>query len=240
MKKALQIAKYVSSYIVAIAAVAMVIFTLTAVYALNKTDRSLFDLKFFVVVTDSMKADGFSSGDVVITRSVDPEELKPNDIITFLSNDPYSFGQTITHKIRRATTDEKGNPGFITYGTTTDQDDRTVVTYEHIIGKYQGYIPKLGTFFAYLKTPAGYLSCILIPFLLLLFLLALDCIRLFRQYKKEQIDEITAEKEKIQEEYEKLFEELQILKSQDIQEVSPKTIVGPLVQQAVESNEDDT
>lgn len=237
MKKVLQIAKNALSCLVAIAAVAMMVFTLVSVYSLNKTDRDIFGFKFFIAASDSMSTDCFSSGDVIISKAVDPKELKADDIITFLSVDPYSFGQTITHKIRRLTTDENGNPGFVTYGTATNQDDSTIVTYDHIIGKYQGKIPKLGKFFFFLKTPKGYLFCILIPFLLLLSLLASDCIRLFRQYKKEQIDEITAEKNKIQEEYEKIFYELQNLKSHS---APTDSITSTTPRQTAESAKDNT
>ena len=40
--------------------------------------------------------------------------------------------------------------------------------YSDVLGKYQFSIAKLGTFFQFLKTPKGYICCILIPFLLLI------------------------------------------------------------------------
>jgi hypothetical protein len=68
------------------------------------------------------------------------------------------------------TTDENGQPGFITYGTTTDTDDETIVTYPYVIGKYAKNIPNLGSFFQFLKSTTGYITCILVPFLLIIIL----------------------------------------------------------------------
>jgi signal peptidase len=217
MKKALQITKNVLVWLVVAVAAGMMVFTLISVNTFDQNDRNLFGFKFFIVRTDSMAATDFDAGDVIISKSIKPEDLVEGDIITFVSTDSASFGETITHKIRRLTTDENGKPGFVTYGTTTDTDDATVVTYEYVVGKYVGSIPKLGTFFSYLKTPLGYVFCILIPFLLLIVSQGVNCIRIFRQYKKEQVDEVKAERAKLEEERaesRRMMEELLALKAQ--------------------------
>jgi len=200
MKKALQITKTVLVWLVVAIAVGMMIFTLISVNTFDQTERNVFGFKFFIVQTDSMSATDFDAGDIAISKNVDPKTLKEGDIITFLSQDHDNFGEVVTHKIRRLTTDANGRPGFVTYGTTTDTDDRTVVTHEYVVGQYVGRIPKVGSFFMFLKTTPGYILCILLPFLLLILSQGLNCIRLFRQYKKEQMDEIKAEREKIEQE----------------------------------------
>ena len=63
----------------------------------------------------------------------------------------------MTHKIRRLTKTADGSPGFVTYGTTTDTDDEAIVTYPYVLGKYTGKLPKVGTFFTFLKTTQGYI-----------------------------------------------------------------------------------
>lgn len=217
MKKTLNIIKNVLVWLIVAVAVGMMVFTLVAVNTFDQNERNLFGFKFFIVQTDSMAATDFDAGDVVISKNVDTSTLAEGDIITFLSQDPESFGETITHKIRRLTTDEKGRAGFVTYGTTTDTDDETVVTHEYVIGKYVCSIPKLGLFFAFLKTTPGYICCILIPFLLLILSQGLNCIRLFRQYKREQVDEVKAERAKLEaerEESRRMMEELLALKAQ--------------------------
>lgn len=217
MKKALQITKTVLVWLVVAIAVGMMIFTLISVNTFDQTERNVFGFKFFIVQTDSMSATDFDAGDIAISKTVDPSTLKEGDIITFISTNSSNFGEPVTHKIRRLTTDAQGNPGFVTYGTTTDTDDETIVTYEYVVGKYQGRIPKVGSFFQFLKTTPGYILCILLPFLLLILSQGLNCIRLFRQYKKEQMDEMKAERAKIEEERaesQRMMAELLELKAQ--------------------------
>ena len=164
-----------------------------------------------------MSATDFDAGDIAISQNVDPKTLREGDIITFLSQDVNSFGEVITHKIRSLTTDANGRPGFITYGTTTNTDDETIVTHEYVVGQYVGRIPKVGSFFQFLKTTPGYIVCILTPFLLLILSQGLNCVRLFRQYKKEQMEEMKAERAKIEEERaesQRMMAELMELKAQ--------------------------
>ena len=217
MKKALQITKTVLVWLVVAVAIGMMIFTLISVSTFDQTERNLFGFKFFIVTSDSMSATDFDAGDIAISKNVDPKTLKEGDIITFLSQDPDNFGEVITHKIRRLTTDANGRHGFVTYGTTTGTDDRTVVTHEYVVGQYVGRIPKVGSFFQFLKTTPGYILCILLPFLLLILSQGLNCIRLFRQYKKEQMDEMKVEREKIEQERaesQRMMAELLELKAQ--------------------------
>jgi len=162
-KNVLKTIKTVLIWMVVVLAVFMMIFTVISVTTFNRNDRDLFGYKAYIVKTDSMSASGIQAGDLILSKEVDPNTLKPGDIITFLSQDTESFGEIVTHMIRAKTTDANGNAGFITYGTTTDVDDETVVTYLYILGKYEGHVPKLGTFFNFLKTPQGYIICISSP-----------------------------------------------------------------------------
>jgi signal peptidase len=164
----------------------------------NRNDRNLFGFRFYVVLSDSMSKTDFDAGDLVLIKEVDPTALQEGDIIAYQSQNSENYGQTVTHKIRAKTTDANGNPGFITYGTTTGVDDETVVTYPFILGKYQGSLPKVGTFFQFLKTPQGYIICILIPFLLLIIYQGLNCVKVFKMYKAEQMAELQAEKDTLE------------------------------------------
>ena len=196
MKRVLNIAKAVATWLLVIAAVAMMIFTVVSVTTFDRVDRSLFGYKAFIVLSDSMSATDFDAGDLVLSKEVDPSTLVEGDIITYQSTNNENYGELVTHKIRRLTVDEKGDRGFITYGTTTDTDDANVVTYPYVVGKYQTHIPNVGNFFQFLKTTPGYIVCIFLPFLLLILIQGINSIRLFRRYKREQMAEIEAEREK--------------------------------------------
>lgn len=217
MKKALNLIKNIFVWLMVALAVCMMIFTVVSVNTFDRSDRSLFGLKMFIVLSDSMSKTDFDAGDLVLVKEVDPKDLKEGDIIAYTSQNTSNYGETVTHKIRRLTTDASGEPGFITYGTTTDTDDETVVTYPYVLGKCKSHIPKVGKFFMFLKTTPGYIVCILIPFLVLILIQGLNCIRLFRRYKYEQEQEMKEEREKIAEERaenQKVMEELLALKAQ--------------------------
>ena len=217
MKKILNFIKNAFVIMVTCIAVAMMIFTIVSVTTFNRNDRDLFGYKAYIVNTDSMSASGIHAGDLVLTKEVDPSTLVEGDIISYISQNSESFGQTITHKIRKLTKDSKGDNGFVTYGTTTDTDDETVVTYPYVLGKYSMKISNLGNFFNFLKTTQGYIICIFIPFMLLILYQGINSVRLFMRYKKEQSEQLETEKAHLQAEREenaKMMEELKLLKAQ--------------------------
>ena len=92
-----------------------------------------------------------------------------------------------------------------------------MVTFPYILGKYQSHLPYVGTFFQFLKTPQGYIVCIFVPFMLLILYQGINCIKLFRRYKGEQLEEMNAEKARIEAERAenaRMMEELLALKAQ--------------------------
>ena len=215
--KALKIICSVFVWLMVALAVFMMIFTIVSVSTFDRADRSLFGYKAFIVLSDSMSKTDFSAGDLVLVKAVDPSTLKEGDIIAYTSQNTSNYGETVTHKIRKLTTDTNGDAGFVTYGTTTDTDDETVVTYPYVLGKYSSHIPKVGAFFQFLKSTPGYIVCILIPFLLLILLEGIRCIRLFRKYKAEQQAELQAERDKIEAdraETQRMMQELLAMKAQ--------------------------
>ena len=232
MKKALNILKVTFVWLMVLLAVSMMIFTVVSVTTFNRNDRDLFGFKMYIVNSDSMAKTDFNAGDLILVKEVDPNTLKEGDIITFMSQDTDHFGETVTHKIRRLTIDAEGNPGFITYGTTTDVDDETIVTFPYVLGKYEGHIPALGTFFNFLKTTPGYFVCIFIPFMLIIIYEGVKFFGLFRRYKKEQMEQMQAERDKIEAERAenaKMLEELRALKAQlEANQATPplKTIIA--------------
>lgn len=237
MRKALNVIKSILVWALVILSVFMMIFTIVSVSTFDRNDRNLFGFRAYIVTSDSMSKSElnavddvhFNSGDLIFVKYVDPSTLKEGDIITYQSQGSENFGQTVTHKIRRLTTDAEGNPGFITYGTNTGVDDEIVVTYPYILGKYQGQAAWVGHFFIFLKTPVGYIVCIFIPFALLILYQGINCIRLFRRYKKEQMEEMQAEKEQIaaeREENARMLAELQVLKAQLLDKNSADTTLS--------------
>ena len=197
MKKVFGIIKTIIVWMVVILAVFMMVFTVVSVNTFNRNDREILGYKAYIVLSDSMSASGIDAGDLILVKQADPRTLEPGDIIAYTSQNTESYGQTITHMIRYETTDINGEPGFVTYGTTTGVDDTQVVTYPFIQGKYEACLPQVGTFFNFMRTTQGYIVCILIPFLLLIMYQGLNCIRNFRYYKEQEMLELKAKEDEI-------------------------------------------
>ncbi len=231
MKKAWKIISTALVWSVVVIAVIMMIFTIVSVNTFDRNDRDIFGLRCYIVLSDSMSATDFDAGDLVLVKEVDPTTLQEGDIIAYQSQNSENYGATVTHKIRAKTTDANGNPGFITYGTTTDVDDETVVTYPFILGKYQMALPKVGTFFQFLKTPQGYIVCILIPFLLLIIYQGLNCVKIFKMYKAEQMAELQAEKDALEAQRKQSEEMMAQLLAMQQQMALQNQSAAPLVQE---------
>lgn len=217
MKNVWNTLKTVIVSLIAVVAVAMMVFTIISVTTFDHTDRALFGYRAFIVRSDSMAATDFDAGDLILVKETDPSTLVAGDIISFMSTDQASYGEIITHKIREATTTDDGIPCFITYGTTNNVDDQTPVPYVNVLGKYEVCFPGVGTFFAFLKTTPGYICCILIPFLLLIASQGMNTVKIFRQYRKEQMEDMASEREQLEAERaenRKLKEELERMKGE--------------------------
>ncbi len=190
VKKSLKTVGNAISWVLVVLAVFMIIFTLISSLLLEKEERNLFGVRAFAVLSDSMSATDFDAGDVVFVRAVDAATVKVGDIISFKSVDPDSQGDIITHKVRSLTTDSQGNPGFITYGTTTGQDDTQIVTYPYVVGKYIFSVPRVGEFFAFVRTPAGYMILVFMPIAVIMVIQAVNSYKLYKLYKAGESSEV--------------------------------------------------
>ena len=115
----------------------------------------LFGLKTFVVLSPSMEPT-FSTGSVVYVKSIAPEDVKVDDVITFYIDDETSA----THRVVEVLTDANGQPCFRTKGDANRIPDTRVVTADQLIGKEIVAIPKLGKLVEYIHTPNGRLVAI--------------------------------------------------------------------------------
>lgn len=214
MKKVLTAGMKIGTGVLVAAAVGMMIFTLFTVTAVNGNGHSLLGYRFYIVQTDSMSrseqnADSqiyFDAGDLVAVKKVkDTAALQPGDVISFLSTNEVSYGETVTHKIRRIEKREDGRVlGYVTYGTHTNIDDAALVTPENVLGVYAFRLPKVGLFFGFLKSVPGYILCILVPFLLLIAYHGAKVIRLLRQHRQEQLAALQGEKAQLEAEIQRL------------------------------------
>ena len=227
IKKIMNILIKVVTWLLVVFTVSMMIFTIVTVTTVDRNDRAIFGIKFYIVQTDSMSKSElnadldthFNAGDIVIIKNVkDPKALQAGDIIAFMSTNSASYGETVTHMIREVKKNNEGRVlGYVTYGTNTGVDDEALVEPEYVLGAYAGKLPEVGNFFAFVKTTPGYIICILVPFLLLILYNGVNVIRLFRKYKREQMEVMQAEKDQLEAERaetQRMMQELLALKAQ--------------------------
>lgn len=251
-KKALGIISKVLSWIIIAITAVMMVFTIFSSLTFDRNDRSLFGIRFYVVLSDSMSLSEnnkdekvhFNAGDIVMIKKVkDPTALQEDDVISFISQSTTNYGETVTHQIKSVMKTEEGLViGYVTFGTNTGTVDEAIVEPEFVLGKYAGRLPYVGNFFSFLKTTPGYIVCVLIPFLLVIGWQGANTIRLFKQYKREQFADMEAEREQLAKEREEsaqMMRELLALKAQLAQQQGGEATQPAEASDPTESSESD-
>ncbi len=97
-------------------------------------------------------------GGVVVTRPVEPEEIRAGDIITFYS--PLNERLT-SHRV--IAVEQASAFQFLTKGDANGDADPVVVPAQNVVGKVCLHIPYFGYITQFVKTPLGFLLTICIP-----------------------------------------------------------------------------
>lgn len=147
-----------------------------------------------IVLTDSMLPE-ISSGDLIITKRIEPSEVEVNDVIAFF--DPAGNGSSVvTHRVIEIVT-EDGVTKWRTRGDNNNTEDRELVPFENLVGIYRGTrIAGAGNVAMFLQSTPGLIVCIACPIALLV---GYDVLRR-RKYEKAQkqdTDALLAELEQL-------------------------------------------
>lgn len=142
------------------------IFIINSVIIINsyiKPDKipSFFGWKPFIVLSGSMETQ-INTGDLVIVKEIDNNNLKEGDIVAFKTENV-----VITHRIVEKTEDE-GKIQYKTKGDNNNTIDNGYITPEQIEGIYQFKISKLGNVAMFIQTPLGMITCLSIPIILMI------------------------------------------------------------------------
>lgn len=116
----------------------------------------------YVIISPSM-VPNINVYDVVVTMRRDPNKIKVDDIITFISEDAKNPGVTITHRVVGIVDLENGRKAFRTKGDGNNVEDSTLVNDDHLIGKVLFKVPQLGQVQRILTNFSGWLLLIVIP-----------------------------------------------------------------------------
>ena len=158
---------------------------------------------FSSVQTDSMQGT-INKGDFVVGKLIDDNtEIKVGDIVSYRE---YYNGKeiTITHRVVEVMEENLSAPGYITQGDNEQYADEIIKTRNTIQSIYKFRIPFLGGFIDFLKTPLGFILCLVLP---LLGFIAWQAYKLVSLYLKSKKLELEEEAEKISKTKSELSEE---------------------------------
>lgn len=144
-----------------------------------------------IVLTDSM-ADEILSGDLIICHTIDAEDVKVDDVISFF--DPAGNGQSIvTHRVIEVIEDD-GELKFRTRGDNNDTEDKELVPADKLVGIYKMRIAGAGHVAMFMQSTTGLIVCVVLPIVLLV---GYDIIRrrIYEKNKKGDTDALLAELE---------------------------------------------
>ena len=128
---------------------------------MQQQNKSLNGYRMFGVLTNSMvspdntiKKGGFRSGDIILTKEVDPKEIQVGDVITYRpsTNPTNESTNNLTHRVVKIN-DRLGNEEgifFITRGDANKTDDMPISA-TALVGKEVVIIPKVGGILAFVK-----------------------------------------------------------------------------------------
>lgn len=147
-----------------------------------------------IVLTDSMYP-VIESGDLIICKGAEAEEIQVGDIIAFF--DPAGNGTTIvTHRVIEVV-EEKGQLAWRTKGDNNNTEDRLPVTADKLVAVYEGTrIPGFGNVALFMQSTPGLIICVVCPILLLV---GYDMLRrhLYEKANKKDTDQLMAELEEL-------------------------------------------
>jgi len=135
-----------------------------------------------IVLTDSMYPQ-IQSGDLIICRTAEPEDIAVGDVIAFF--DPAGNGTTVvTHRVA-AVTEEDGALAWQTKGDANNVEDSALVPAENLVGVYRSRVPGVGKAILFMQTTQGLILCVICP---ILALVGWDVLRRRRYEKSRKAD----------------------------------------------------
>ncbi len=118
-----------------------------------------------IVLSDSMYPQ-IKSGDLIIVKSADPENIKVGDPIAFFDPDSKS-NSVVIHRVIEIT-EKNGELAFKTKGDANAVEDQSLVPAKNLVGIWTGTVlPGVGNVALFMKSVPGLILCIGVPIVLL-------------------------------------------------------------------------
>ena len=125
-----------------------VLVTLVVLAAIFLMGSRVVGYRVFNIVSGSMESE-YSVGDLIYVKEVDPETVKPGDVITFVLNEDLVVA---THRVVRVDAEKQR---FYTKGDANETEDSAPVHFNNLVGIPQFAIPGLGYVSDFIQHPPG-------------------------------------------------------------------------------------
>ena len=151
-----------------------------------KGDKYEPKFSIYTIVSQSMEPT-ISVYDVIVNTKINSiEDVKVNDVVTFISTWQVTQGMTITHRVVGTKILDDGSKCLITRGDNNTQEDQSCVKEENIIGITKAVIPGLGKIQFFLSSKLGWIVVIILP---ALYIIIKDLLKVLKIVKKEELEE---------------------------------------------------
>lgn len=163
--------------------VALVLCLTVIAQVLSKGYVTFAGYSLFRVVTGSMEP-SIPVGALLLSKEVEPEEIKTGDVICFRSREAGMLGKVVTHRVTAVLEGPDKSLMLETKGDANLTGDIHFVTQNNLIGRVVWHTQRGNVAAEILKlvtSRMGFLSCIVFPCLLLASLMLRDCIKNIRR-----------------------------------------------------------
>lgn len=143
---------------------------------------SIFGYSCYYVLTTSMEPE-IMAGDMIIGKSVDPEELQVGDVITYMGETGSFKDKIVTHKIIEINDDV-----FVTQGVANDIPDPAIYS-SQIMSRYITTVPLMGKLFSIINSKFGFVFLIIMPLGLLIINEISIIVKAVKEEKEEHLSE---------------------------------------------------
>lgn len=142
--------------------ISAVVVCLVVIAAIFLMGSRLAGFRIFNIVSGSMEPE-YNVGDLIYVKEVDPDSVKPGDVITFVLNEDLVVA---THRVVRIDAEKNR---FYTKGDANEIEDGDPVHFNNLIGVPQFSIPYLGYVSDFIQhSPGMYITTAIVALLVVI------------------------------------------------------------------------
>lgn len=176
----------------ALTAVLLIIIAYLIVMKMTNSIPKFFGYSAVKIVSPSMEPE-IKTGEYIIIKKAEPEEIVVGDIIIFYSSDESIRNQANTHRVIEIINGQD-KISFVTKGDNNALADKTLAEGEKLIGRFVKVSPSLSIVGRVMGNQYIFLFVVVIPAGALLVLEILNVMKKSKQIKKEELIEEEVER----------------------------------------------